>query len=156
MTDFWEEFLNIKPYQTEKFRRIRKSLYGLKKTLIFFEPDGVPAQGSLIKVSEKITYRFSVEKISCEFPQGIGNDLRIYVLVSDDDELKKTGTSLLKNFTNIDYMIGDGKLIEVYVSQEFPENKYIKVYAENISTTPQDLNVFVEIIIYPVLSFSEL
>ena len=148
-----QEFLKLTPEEIQRYRTIRRSIWGSRQSIIFFQADGVSAQDKLcIATTIPIDKPFCVEKVSFVFPSGIGDALKVYFLISgDNDTTQKTGFNVLKKYSATEFLVGDGQIVEAWVDPvEFKEGKYIKVWAENSSTTPQDLNAKIEIILYPI------
>ena len=135
--------------QIQRFRTIRRAIYGSTISILFYEPDIVPAQGTYCLVSRKITNPFIVEKVGFDFIPGTAKTLKAYYLVSDEPTLDKTGYNVLADYSTYPFLVGDGRFVEANVDPKEFEDKYVKVFVENKATTTASIDAVIKITTYP-------
>lgn len=95
-----------------------------------------PARGKITLVTPRIAHPFIIDKIHCRFPLGCLDLMKLRFYVSYDADAPSTvppnGYSMLKDYGQVDYIIGDGDEKDMVHSLEVPESgAYLKVYAVN-------------------------
>jgi hypothetical protein len=104
------------------------------KTIPFFGT--CPARGELVLSSRCIVYAYWLRVISCRFPPGCSNLLRLRFLLADDGSVGTgvdvSGVSVLRENSDIDYLVGDGdtKVLQHHVERA-EAGSFLKVHAIN-------------------------
>lgn len=104
------------------------------KTVAFF---GIaPARSALTLVSKRIGSAFSLVSILATFPSGCINLLALRFYVSPDEEApvvtEPSGTSLLRDYGQVDYVVGEGEQKRLGHTVEIAERgMWLKVWAVN-------------------------
>ena len=104
------------------------------------------SRSSKVLVTKRISHPFRVVAIHCRFPRGCENKLKLRFYVSDDDDAPTTGApngvSLLMEYGQIDYIIGDGDSKDMRHEVDVPHaNSWLKVYAENDDYYAHEIDV---------------
>ena len=139
--------------EARKYRGEQRAFYGYDVTIPFFGREIVPAGGSYVMVSKKITSRFSLNKLIATFITGTHRNLQIYLYVSEDDDTTKiTGFNPLMTYSPSPFLVGDDNTVTVNIDfKEFEKDKFIKIVGINEDTYPHTIDVQVFLKIYPNL-----
>lgn len=136
-----------------KERALKGSLF----TIPFFSANGAPAAsggvlGTVVLASKQINSRFSIYEIQATFGSSFSDDLEINFLVSDDnDTTKATGLNILSEYSSTPFLTGDSSVIKLKCDpQEFPDGKYLKIYAVNSGSSALTVDAKITIKTYPL------
>ena len=103
-----------------------------------------------VLVCKRINHPFNIKKITATFPIGCVNELKLRFYLAIDDQTpttgEPTGVSMLKDYGQVDYIVGDGvqKVMEHEVEQK-ESGSFIKVYAENSDYFDHEIDVQIEL-----------
>lgn len=118
------------------------------KTVSFY---GTCAARSVLTLCSKpITHPYVTRKIRAKFADGCENLMRLEFMIAPDDETpatgKPNGSSLLADYGQVEYVVGNDEVIEMSHDVEVPEgNSFVKVYADNRDYYPHDVLVQIAI-----------
>lgn len=95
-----------------------------------------PARGEITLVAPRIAHAYVLKKIVTTFPIGAINLLKLRFFKAIDDQAPSTGapsgTSILVDYGQVDYVVGDGTKKEMDHELEVLEKgSFLKVYAVN-------------------------
>ena len=113
----------------------------------------VAARSSQVLVSKRIGTGFGLRRIHATFPPGCINLVYLRFYISPDDDAPAsghpTGVSVLRDYGQVDYVIGDDQKKELEHHVEQPEGGYyMKVYAVNDDYYAHavDVQMFIELL----------
>jgi len=103
-----------------------------------------------VLVSPRIGHGYVVERIRARFAIGCEHLLKLRFFMAMDDETptsgKPSGVSMLADYGQVDYIIGDGDAKDMLHSVEMPEGgSFLKVHAINSDAFDHDIDVQMEI-----------
>lgn len=104
------------------------------KTVSFYGSCGARSEVTLC--SKPITHPYRTKKIRVKFANGCENLMQLQFMIGADDETpasgKPSGSSLLADYGQVEYVVGNDEVVVMSHEVEVPEgNSYIKVYADN-------------------------
>lgn len=118
------------------------------KTVSFFGT--CSARSTKVLVSGRITHKYEIKKIRASFAAGCFNNLRLEFMVSADDSAPETGkpggVSLLADYGQVEFVVGNDEdmVMEHSLVVDYG-GSFIKVYADNLGYTDQDISVQITI-----------
>jgi len=120
----------------------------MKKTLAFFGT--CAARSELTLVSPRISTPFLLKRVLATWALSCQDLMSYRVYITEDPSAPTTGKpmgiSVLADYGQVDYLVGDG--IQLDLHHEVPQpvgGSYLKVYADNQDFYPHDVNVQLEI-----------
>lgn len=111
-----------------------------------------PAQATLTLVSARIGTPASVRRLRASFPAGCMNLMAIRLYASTDDQApaagEPSGTSLLADYGHVDYVTGEGEIVDVHHEISLPDApNWLKIFAVNDDFYQHAVNAQLEILI---------
>ena len=105
-----------------------------------------PARSTKVLVTPRINHPYTLKKIVTTFPIGAINLMKLRFFMAIDDQAPATGaptgTSILADYGQVDYVVGDGTKKELDHELEVrAAGSFLKVYAQNDDYYPHDIDV---------------
>lgn len=118
------------------------------KTVSFY--GNCAARSVLTLVSKPITHPYRTVGIRAKFAEGCENLMRLEFMIAADAEApgtgKPSGSSLLADYGQVEYVAGNDEVVMMSHEVEVPEgNSYVKVYADNEDYYAHDVVVQIAI-----------
>lgn len=149
--NLYKDLLKLTEGEAIDYRKKYRAVLGREITIPFYGKDIVSANSEAFLISKKIPYRLSVEMAEASFKADTADSLKVYILVSRDGLNAPTGYNVFSDHSDYPYLIGDNSLIRAYCNpKEFPEGKYIKIWAVNSGESALSVNVRVKLRLFPV------
>jgi len=109
-----------------------------------------PARGELTLVSKRISTAYRLRSIHAEFPAGAQNLLALRFYTAPDPSAPATGApngvSLLRDYGQVDYLVGDGLPRDLEHHLQIDEaGTWLKVHAVNTDWYDHAVNVHMTI-----------
>jgi hypothetical protein len=124
----------------------------IHKTISFFGT--VSAGSELTLASQRIDTPYSVTQIVASFALGCNRLVQLEFFISTDATTpstgKPSGSSLLGDYGQISYLVGDDQMKTIFHNVHQPQGgSYVKVYANNTDAFDHAVDVQVTIRLYP-------
>jgi hypothetical protein len=101
-------------------------------------------------IAGQISFRYRITEVEIVFQDNANNQLLVYVLVSKNSNISTTTVppdyNIFSEFATTPYIVGEGMIKHIDVNHEVEDGEvYIKIYASNLNTYAQVVNVTVKI-----------
>ena len=108
------------------------------------------ARSTLVLCTKEIKHPYKVTRVHCRFPVGCVNLVKLRFYISPDPSTPSSGApsgvSMLREYGQVDYVVGDGDSKDLDHEVEMPEaGSWLKVYADNEDYSAHQVDVQITI-----------